>query len=117
MVYVLNINKEPLMPCKEAKARKLLKQGKAKVVKRTPFTIQLLFECENQVQDITLGVDAGSRHIGLSASTEKKELYCSDVELRNDIVELLSTRRACRRTRRNRGKGNGVQRDYGKNCR
>ena len=102
MVYVLNINKEPLMPCKEAKARKLLKQKRAKVVKRTPFTIQLLFECENQVQDITLGVDAGSRHIGLSASTKKRELYCSDVELRNDIVELLSTRRACRRTRRNR---------------
>ena len=102
MVYVLNINKEPLMPCKEAKARKLLKQKKAKVIRRAPFTIQLLFECENQVQDVTLGVDAGSRHIGLSASTEKKELYCSDVELRNDIVELLSTRRACRRKRRNR---------------
>lgn len=102
MVYVLNINKEPLMPCKEAKARKLLKQKKAKVIRRAPFTIQLLFECENQVQDITLGVDAGSRHIGLSASTEKKELYCSDVELRNDIVELIATRRSCRRTRRSR---------------
>lgn len=102
MVYVLNIKGEPLMPCKEAKARKLLKQNKAKVVKRKPFTIQLLFECENQTQDITLGVDAGSKHIGLSATTEKKELYAADVELRNDIVNLLSTRRQNRRTRRNR---------------
>lgn len=102
MVYVLNIKGKPLMPCKKAKARKLLKQSRAKIYKREPFTIQLLFECENQTQDITLGVDAGSKHIGLSATTEKKELYAADVELRNDIVDLISTRRQNRRTRRNR---------------
>lgn len=102
MVYVLNIKKQPLMPCKKAKARKLLKNNKAKIVKYTPFTIQLLFECENQVQDITLGVDAGSKIIGLSAITEDKELFSSEVELRNDIVDKLSTRRQNRRTRRSR---------------
>lgn len=102
MIYVLNIEGQPLMPCKEAKARKLLKQNKAKIYKREPFTIQLLFVCENQTQDITLGVDAGSKHIGLSATTKEKELYSADVELRNDIVELLATRRQNRRTRRNR---------------
>lgn len=90
------------MPCKEAKARKLLKTNKAKIVNREPFTIQLLFECENETQDITLGVDAGSKHIGLSATTKKKELYSADVELRNDIVEKLSTRRELRQTRRSR---------------
>ena len=102
MVYVLNIEGKPLMPCKEAKARKLLKENKAKIYKKEPFTIQLLFVCENQTQDITLGVDAGSKHIGLSATTKEKELYAADVELRNDIVDLLSTRRQNRRTRRNR---------------
>lgn len=102
MVYVLNIGEKPLMPCKETKARKLLKQNKAKIYKREPFTIQLLFTCENQTQDITLGVDAGSKHIGLSATTEKKELYTADIELKNDIVDLLSIRRQNRRTRRNR---------------
>ena len=102
MVYVLNIEEKPLMPCKEAKARKLLKQNKAKIYRREPFTIQLLFICENQTQDVTLGVDAGSKHIGLSATTEEKELYAADVELRNDIVDLLSVRRQNRRTRRNR---------------
>lgn len=102
MIYVLNIEGQPLMPCKEAKARKLLKQNKAKIYKREPFTIQLLFVCENQTQDITLSVDAGSKHIGLSATTKEKELYAADVELRNDIVELLATRRQNRRTRRNR---------------
>lgn len=101
MVYVLNTEKKPLMPCKEAKARKLLKQNKAKIYKKEPFTIQLLFICENQTQDIALGVDAGSKHIGLSATTEEKELYAADIELRNDIVDLLSVRRQNRRTRRN----------------
>lgn len=90
------------MPCKEAKARKLLRDRKAKVKQRTPFTIQLNFECENQTQTITLGVDAGSKTIGLSASTEKDELYSSEVTLRNDIVNLLATRRQYRRTRRSR---------------
>ena len=102
MVYVLNIEGKPLMPCKEAKARKLLKENKAKIYKKEPFTIQLLFICENQTQDITLGIDAGSKYIGLSATTKEKELYAADIELRNDIVDLLSTRRQNRRTRRNR---------------
>lgn len=102
MVYVLNKQGKPLMPCKEAKARKLLKQNKAKIVKYEPFTIQLLFDCENQTQDVNLGIDAGSKHIGVSATTEKQVLYEADVELRNDIVNKLSSRREARRTRRNR---------------
>ena len=43
LVYVLNKHGEALMPCKPKKARKLLEANKAKVVKRTPFTIQLLY--------------------------------------------------------------------------
>lgn len=90
------------MPCKEAKTRKLLKQNKAIIAKYEPFTIQLTFECENQTQEVFLGVDAGSKHIGISATTEKQVLYEADVELRNDIVDKLSSRREARRTRRNR---------------
>lgn len=102
MVYVLNINHSPLMPCSEAKARKLLKGHKAEIAKRSPFTIRLLFECENKVQNVTLGVKAGSRHVGLSAATQAKELYAADVELRDNIVNLISTRRELRRARRGR---------------
>lgn len=90
------------MPCKEAKARRLLKQDKAIIAKYEPFTIQLTFDCENQTQKVSLGVDAGSKHIGISATTEKQVLYEADVELRNDIVEKLSSRREARRTRRSR---------------
>lgn len=100
--YVLNKRGEPLMPCSPGKARILLKQQKACVVKRTPFTIKLLHGSAGYKQPITLGVDAGSKHVGLSASTEKRELYSEEFTPRNDVVELLSTRRQNRRSRRNR---------------
>lgn len=102
LVYVLNQNGKPLMPCKPSKARKLLNQNKAKVVKIEPFTILLQHGSSGYKQEITLGVDAGSKIVGLSATTENKELYSAEVQLRNDIVDLLSTRRQNRRTRRSR---------------
>ena len=103
MVYVLNQNGQPIMPTSNhAKVRILLKTGKAKVIKRCPFTIQLQYSSTNYTQEVSLGIDAGNKHIGVSATTESKVLYEADVELRNDIVDLLSTRRQNRRTRRNR---------------
>lgn len=102
LVYVINQHNQPLMPANPAKARKLLKTGKAKVTNLNPFTIKLLFGSSGYKQPVTLGVDAGSKTIGLSASTEKQELYSSEVILRNDIVNLLATRLQNRRQRRNR---------------
>ena len=87
---------------RHGKVRHLLKDGKAKVVNRCPFTIQLLYSNTSYTQPINLGVDAGSKHIGISATTPDKVLYEADVELRNDIVKLIATRRENRRTRRNR---------------
>ena len=103
MVYVLNVNGQPLMPTnRRGKVKWLLRQGRAKVVRRCPFTIQLLYETGNHTQPVTLGVDAGSKVIGLSATTQAKELYAAEVQLRTDVVELLSARRAFRAARRNR---------------
>ncbi len=102
LVYVLNKHGKPLMPCKPSKARKLLKQGKAKITQREPFTIQLIYGSSGYKQPITLGIDAGSKFIGVSATTEKQELFSAEVELRNDIVQLLSERRQYRRSRRYR---------------
>ena len=84
------------------KVRRILKNSLAHVVRRIPFTIQLDYDTTDFTQPITLGIDAGSKHIGVSATTTEKELYAADVELRNDIVDKLSTRREQRRTRRNR---------------
>ena len=103
MVYVLSQNGQPLMPTgNHAKVRVLLNQRKAKVIKRCPFTIQLQYESTTHTQKINLGIDAGSKTIGVSATTDSKVLYESEVVLRNDIVELLSGRRALRNSRRSR---------------
>ena len=80
----------------------LLRHGKAHVVSRVPFVVQLDYDSTTYTQDVSLGIDAGSKHIGVSASSEKKEMLAAQVELRNDIVKLLSTRRELRRTRRKR---------------
>lgn len=103
MVYVLDINGHPLMPTERfGKVRRMLRSGNAKVIKRCPFTIQLLYQTTNNIQPVSLGVDAGSKHIGISATTETKVLYEADVEIRNDIVSLLAARSELRHTRRNR---------------
>ena len=103
MVYVLNRNGNALMPTKRyGKVRRLLRDGQAIVVRREPFIIQLIYDTTNYTQPITLGVDAGTVHVGLSATTELKELFSAEVQLRTDIVKLLSQRREARRTRRNR---------------
>lgn len=103
MVYVQDIDGKPLMPTtRHGKVRRLLKSNKAVVVNLCPFTIRLTYISDSYKQEIVLGVDAGTKHVGLSATTKSKELYSSEVILRNDIVDLLSTRRELRRTRRNR---------------
>lgn len=102
MVYVLNSEGKALMPTKRyGKVRRLLALGLAHVVRRTPFTIQLHYDTTDFTQSVTLGVDAGSKHIGLSATTETQELYSAELSLRTDITSLLATRRETRRTRRN----------------
>lgn len=103
MVYVQDIDGKPMMPTtRHGKVRRLLKANKAIVVNLCPFTIRLTYATSGYKQEIVLGVDAGTKHVGLSATTKSKELYSSEVILRSDIVELLSTRRESRRTRRNR---------------
>lgn len=101
-VYVVGSNGKPLMPCSPTKARKLLKSKSAAVLQRTPFTIKLLHHAGGYKQPITLGVDAGSKHVGLSACTDTEELYKEELTPRNDVVKLLSARRECRRGRRHR---------------
>ena len=104
LVYVLKQNGQPFMPtARFGKVRRLLKAKKAKVVRREPFTIKLLYEPETDVvQECYCGVDTGSRHIGVAVVSNDKVLYQSQTELRNDIKRKMDARRACRRNRRSR---------------
>lgn len=101
-VYVLNCYGQPLMPCQPRKARVLLKAGKAIVVKMIPFTIQLRYGSSGYKQAVSLGVDAGTHHIGVSATTEQKVLFEAEVLPRTDIQELKASRLQYRRARRSR---------------
>ena len=101
-VYVLNCHGEPLMPCRPRKARILLKTGKATVVKMVPFTLQLRYGSSGFKQEVSLGIDAGTKHIGVSATTDKAVLFEAEAQPRTDMQELLATRRQFRRARRNR---------------
>ena len=103
MVYVLNKDSKVLMPCCNAIARLLLKQGKAKVKKREPFTIKLTYETTNYTQDLTLGIDTGSGTIGTAVSKDNGDIvYMSEVVVRNDISNKMTQRVKYRRNRRNR---------------
>ena len=103
MVYVINIDGIPLMPCANVIARLLLKEGKAKVIKKTPFTIKLLYQTTSYTQELTLGIDTGSSKIGSAVVNGNNEVvYLSEVEIRNDITDKMKQRSKYRRNRRNR---------------
>ena len=103
MVYVVNFDGLPLMPCSNVIARLLLKQKKAKCVRKTPFTIKLLYQTTNYIQDLTLGIDTGSSKIGSAVTDENNNIfYLSEIEIRNDIADKMKQRSKYRRNRRNR---------------
>lgn len=105
LVYVLDTNGQPLMPTHNgAKVRVLLKQRRAKVVSKCPFTIKLLYESTSFTQPLTLGVDTGSKYVGSAVINDSTSeiLYESQVELRDDIKSKMDRRRQFRRTRRNK---------------
>ena len=104
LVYVLGMDEDPLDPTHPAKARILLKQNKAKVVRRLPFTIKLTYEIKNpKTQKYILGIDTGFSKLGTAVINKKDEVvYLSEVTLRNDIKNIMTNRSGTRRARRNR---------------
>jgi len=104
LVYVLNIDGQPLMPTnRHGKVKHLLKTGKAKVIKRCPFTIKLLYETNNYTQDLILGVDTGSGTFATTVSRNNGDIvYLSEVILRNDITDKMTRRKMYRQNRRSR---------------
>ncbi len=102
VVYVLDVNGNPVIPTRRfGKVRRLLKSDRAKVIRRNPFTIKLLYDTETHVvQDCTLGVDTGSTYVGTAVYSEGTILYASQVEIRNDIKSKMDDRRDYRRSRR-----------------
>ena len=101
-VFVLNKNDKPLMPCSCCRARKLLKNKKAKIISYKPFTIQLIYGSSGYTQEVNVGVDLGAKYIGVAVQSQNKVITKGTIELRSDIESNLETRHTYRRSRRNR---------------
>src|SRR5258706_5928275 len=99
-VYVRNQDGRPLMPCTPAKARKLLRAGKARVVKRSPFTIQLSWLCEGHVQPVRAGIDKGRSTTGICCVCNGQALFSAEIHHRLDVKEKMDDLREPRHNRR-----------------
>ena len=67
-VFVLDKNGKPLDPCNPVRARKLLKAGRAAVIRRYPFTIILKDRTveASVVYEHRVKIDPGSKVTGLA---------------------------------------------------
>lgn len=101
-VFVLNMRGEPLMPCSQRKARILLKESRAVIYKYNPFTIRLAYATGEAKQDCHIGIDTGSKHVGIAVTSGNKIFFKGEIELRQDVKRNIDMKRAYRRDRRNR---------------
>ena len=114
-VYILNQDGKPLMPTRRfGKVRRLLKSNQATVVKRKPFTIQLLYQTTEFTQPITMGIDTGYSEIGYSIKTENREIISGQVTNLKGMTKRLDEKRMVRRTRRSRLRHRKPRFEYGK---
>ena len=103
MVYVKSKDGKALMPTSNAKARKLLKQKKAKVVSLRPFVIKLTYKTKTEyTQKLHLGIDSVYSNIGFSVIDAKQEYIAGEVKLLEGMKDRLCAKRSYRRARRNR---------------
>ncbi len=101
-VFVLSKDGTPLMPTTPRRARVFLKEQRARVVRREPFTIRLRFATKAYVQEVVVGVDTGSKVVGVASTTNGEVVFQAQVHLRDDITEKLARRSLYRRARRTR---------------
>ena len=109
-VFVLDKDHKPLMPCGPARARKLLKAGRARVHKLQPFTIRIVDRslADSVVQKVVVKVDPGSKETGIAVVREDEEethhaLYFINLKHRGAAIrDALTSRRQLRRGRRSR---------------
>jgi len=103
LVFVLNKQGEPLMPCSPSKARKLLRDKNAKVVGGKIFTIKLIYGSSGYKQNVLAGLDTGSKVIGSAAMVNNRIVYQAEIFLRGqEIKKKMEQRRIYRRNRRGR---------------
>lgn len=105
-VFVLDKNGRPLMPTSPARARILLKKGRARVVRQTPFVIRLVDRRlkDSTVTPVDVGIDPGSRFTGISMFTTTRDnrvgLFSIEIQHRGQQIHKKMLQRAGYRRRR-----------------
>jgi len=105
VVFVLDANRQPLDPCHEARARELLRNGRAAVFRRYPFTIILKDREHGYVSSHRFKLDPGSKTTGIAIVQERtaRVVFAAELTHRGQAVRhALLSRRAIRRSRRQR---------------
>lgn len=106
-VFVLDSQKQPLMPCHPARARALLKKKEAAVYRQFPFTIILKGRVGGDIQPLEAKIDPGSKTTGvvfvIQGKKKRKVVWAAHINHRGDAIRAaLDNRRALRRSRRSR---------------
>jgi hypothetical protein len=103
LVPVVDKNNNPLMPCSEKRARRLLENGEAvSKWKNQIFYIQLVKSTGNNLQDVTIGIDPGSKREGFTVTTDSRVILNILSEARHGVKESVQTRKILRQSRRRR---------------
>ena len=101
-VYVIDSEGRPLIPTTPARARILLKEGKAEVYSVVPFTIKLKKKVGSPKGEFTVGIDDGAKYIGIAIKGRDEIVFAGNVRLRQDVKKKIDERRMYRRSRRSR---------------
>jgi len=103
-VFVVDNDNKTLLPTTPRRARYLLNQGKAKVIRIMPFTIQLNRIVDNPTGSFIGSIDDGAKHVGVAIINEytQEVVFQGQIDLRQDVSKKLLQRAQYRRSRRNR---------------
>jgi len=102
--FVVDAEGKPCLPCHPARSRKLLREGKAKLIQVVPFTIQLNRAIDNPVGSFMVGIDDGAKKVGVAIINDRTNevVFSGRIELRQDVKRLMEQRGNYRRARRTR---------------
>ena len=105
-VFVIDTDKQPLNPIHSAQARQLLRNGKAAVFRRFPFTIILKESRPDfSVSPLRLKIDPGAKHTGIALINDAtgEVVFAAELKHRGFVIrDALTSRRQLRRSRRGR---------------
>lgn len=109
-VFVLGKSGEALMPCHPARAREMLRQGRAVIHRRYPFVIRLKDRKAGGVQPTAIKLDPGATTTGIAVvrtethqPTNQHVLFAAELTHRGSAIrDALAQRASFRRGRRSR---------------